>query len=321
MQLFYRSYVEKCKALKMALKYIDIGANLTDSMFCGVYGGSKKHPDDLDLVLKRAWQQGLQKIIITVGTLSEADKALEIANKDERLYVTMGCHPTRCGEFLTNPEEYYEALKEKISSNPKKIVAIGECGLDYDRLHFCDKETQKIYFEKQLHLAKEFQLPLFLHCRNSHEDFMSILERNRSLFESCAGGVVHSFDGSLSEAEKILNYHSQLYLGINGCSLRTVDNLTVASQLPNERLMIETDCPWCGIRPTHAGFEFVETKFPSVKKKEKWSAESLIEGRCEPCQISQVLEVIAGIKKESVNKLADVIYDNTVRLFFNKEMK
>lgn len=61
---------------------IDIGANLTDSMFSGVYSGSKKHPDDLDLVLKRAWQQGLQKIIITVGTLSEADKALKIANKD-----------------------------------------------------------------------------------------------------------------------------------------------------------------------------------------------------------------------------------------------
>uniref|UniRef100_A0A1A9W9K8 Deoxyribonuclease TATDN1 n=1 Tax=Glossina brevipalpis TaxID=37001 RepID=A0A1A9W9K8_9MUSC len=219
------------KVLDMALKYIDIGANLTDSMFYGIYNGTRKHPEDLDLVLQRAWQTGLEKIIITVGTLNEADHALQIA---KRLYVTLGTHPTRCGEFLNDAVEYYEGLQSKILSNPKKIVAIGECGLDYDRLHFCDKETQKIYFEKQLSLAKEFQLPLFLHCRNSHEDFMCILERNRSVFEACSsGGVVHSFDGSLEEAQKILNFHPQFYLGINGCSLKTTGNLKVVSQLLN----------------------------------------------------------------------------------------
>ncbi|TMW39613.1 hypothetical protein DOY81_015307, partial [Sarcophaga bullata] len=68
--------------LKMSLKFIDIGANLTDPMFRGLYGGSQKHQDDLELVLQRSWQQGMQKMIITVGTLNEADEALTMANKD-----------------------------------------------------------------------------------------------------------------------------------------------------------------------------------------------------------------------------------------------
>lgn len=200
----------------------------------------------------------------------------------------MGCHPTRCKEFLENPEQYYENLRLKISANIGKVVAIGECGLDYDRLHFCDKDTQKLYFEKQLQLAEEFKLPLFLHCRNSHDDFMDILKRNHSKIEACGGGVVHSFDGTLEEAQKVLDFHPKLYIGLNGCSLKTQNNLDVVAKLPNDRLMLETDCPWCGIRPTHAGHKFVQTKFPLVKKKEKWTAESLIDGRCEPCQIRWV---------------------------------
>lgn len=203
----------------------------------------------------------------------------------ERLYVTMGCHPTRCGEFLANPEQYYEGLRSKISSNRNKVIAVGECGLDYDRLHFCEKDTQKIYFEKQLKLAEEFKLPLFLHCRNSHEDFMEILKNNRSILDVCGGGVVHSFTGTLEEAQQVLDFHPKLYIGLNGCSLKTEDNLKVVESIPNDRIMLETDCPWCGIRPSHAGNKYVKTKFPTVKKKEKWTAESLIDGRCEPCQI------------------------------------
>lgn len=197
----------------------------------------------------------------------------------------MGCHPTRCEEFATNPDQYYDDLKMKVITNPHKVVAIGECGLDYDRLHFCDKATQQMYFERQLQLAAECCLPLFLHCRNSHADFLEILQRNRSKIDACGGGVVHSFDGTLIEAEKLLNFHPRLYLGLNGCSLKTQGNLNTVAQLPNDRLMIETDCPWCGIRPTHAGHKFIATQFPVQKKKEKWTQYSLMDGRCEPCQI------------------------------------
>ncbi|XP_036332024.1 putative deoxyribonuclease TATDN1 [Rhagoletis pomonella] len=302
------------KQLKMVMKYIDIGANLTDPMFRGIYGGSQKHADDLHLVLNRAWIQGVQKMIITVGTLNEAEAALQLAKEDDRLNITMGCHPTRCNEFLPDPQQYYEGLRNKIRENPEKVVAVGECGLDYDRLHFCEKDTQKTYFEKQLSLAAEFRLPLFLHCRSAHADFMEILERNRDKLLNCGGGVVHSFDGTLEEAEKVINYGG-LYIGLNGCSLKTAENLEVVKRISNECIMLETDCPWCGIRPSHAGAKFVQTKFTAVKKKEKWTPDTLVDGRCEPCQISQVLEVIAGVKEENASKLAETYYDNTMKLF------
>lgn len=186
---------------------------------------------------------------------------------------------------MSDPEQYYKELRARIKANPEKVIAVGECGLDYDRLHFCGKETQLQYFEKQLSLAEEFRLPLFLHMRNAHEDFIGILERHREELQACGGGVVHSFTGSLEEAKSILAFAPNLYIGINGCSLKTEENVEVVRQLPNERIMLETDCPWCGIRASHASHKHVTTKFPTVKKKEKWTADTLIDGRNEPCQI------------------------------------
>lgn len=89
----------------------------------------------------------------------------------------MGCHPTRCKEFVPDPDAYYNGLCSKIEEYSHKIVAIGECGLDYDGLHFCEKEIQKKYFEKQLDLVENFKFPLFLRCQNSHDDFVEIIKR------------------------------------------------------------------------------------------------------------------------------------------------
>lgn len=161
----------------------------------------------------------------------------------------MGCHPTRCGEFVSDPEKYYSDICEAIEKHRNKIVAIGECGLDYDRLNFCEAEIQRTYFEKQLELVEKYRLPLFLHCRNSFDDFYDIIHRNLSRITS--GGVVHSFDGSLEQALKFIELG--FYIGINGCSLKTEEQLKVVSEIPNERILVETDCPWCAIRPSHAG--------------------------------------------------------------------
>ncbi|PSN50956.1 putative deoxyribonuclease TATDN1 [Blattella germanica] len=284
-------------------KFIDIGANLTDSMYKGIYHGSRKHENDLKDVLQRAWNIGMQKMIITGGSLEDSKEALELAKTHENLFSTVGCHPTRCNEFDKegNPELYLQSLQDLASTARGKVVAIGELGLDYDRLE---------YFEKQLIICESVKLPLFLHCRNAASDLVNILSRNR---ERLYGGVVHSFDGSEQDARSILDLG--YYIGINGCSLKTAENLQVVSKIPSDRLMIETDCPWCEVRPSHAGSKYVKTTFPSVKK-EKWQSGMMIKSRNEPANIVQVLEIIAAVKEEDLDSLCETIYQNTVKLFF-----
>ncbi|XP_038211153.1 putative deoxyribonuclease TATDN1 [Zerene cesonia] len=296
-------------------KFIDIGANLTDDMYQGVYHGSKKHEPDLNNILDRAWSGGMCKMIITGGNLADSRKALELARTDSRLFSTVGCHPTRCNDFLPDPEKYLKDLSDLITENKDKVVAIGEFGLDYDRLNFCDKETQLKYFELQLKLCNEHKLPLFLHCRAATDDLVGILGKHR---DSVAGGVVHSFDGSYDCLQKILELG--MHIGINGCSLRTAENLEVASKIPQDKLLIETDCPWCEIKQTHPSFKHVTTKFATVKK-EKYSPESdnQVKGRNEPVNIIQVLEVLAAVRGEDIDQLAQAIFENTERLFFSNK--
>lgn len=297
-------------------KFIDIGANLTDPMYQGVYHGSQKHLPDLDKVLERSWNNNISKIIITAGNIEESKKALEIARTDERLFSTVGCHPTRCNEFEESgdPEVYLKSLSDLAADNKDKVVAIGEMGLDYDRLQFCSKDIQKKYFEMQLSLCSTLKLPMFLHCRNASEDFVRILRKHK---DTLTAGVVHSFDGNPEEANSILQMG--LYIGINGCSLKTEENLFAVTTIPSDKLMIETDCPWCEIRPTHASAKDVITNFPSIKK-EKWQPDKMVKGRNEPCTIVQILEVLARIRDEEEEYLCNQIYKNTMKVFFPHEL-
>ncbi|XP_028138862.1 deoxyribonuclease TATDN1 [Diabrotica virgifera virgifera] len=296
-------------------KFIDIGANLTDSMYTGIYNGNNKHEPDLKHVLNRSWKAGIQKMIITGGNLDESKKALEVADNDERLFVTVGCHPTRCKEFEENGGDghsYLDKLKDIIVEGGDKVVAVGECGLDYDRLQFCPKDIQLKYFELQLSLSEKFKLPLFLHCRNAADDLYNILVRYRGLT-----GVVHSFDGSIEEANKFLELG--YYIGLNGCSLKTAQNLETVKSLPSSKILLETDCPWCEVRPSHAGYQFISKEsldVPSVKK-EKWSPDHMVKSRNEPCNIRQVLDIIAKVKNEHSDVLCEQIYQNSLQVFFS----
>ena len=92
-----------------------------------------------------------------------------------------------------------------------------------------------------------------------------MVKENRDKFE---GGVVHSFTGNIEELKELLSL--DLYIGINGCSLKTEDNLAVVKEVPLERLCLETDSPYCDIRNTHAGAKHIVTKFPRVKKVIGW---------------------------------------------------
>ncbi|KAF9099247.1 TatD DNase [Mortierella sp. GBA35] len=311
----------------MPPRLIDIGINLTDPMFRGLYHGKQAHADDLAQVLLRAKRAGVDRMIVTAGNLSDCKEALDLVKNHDGLFMTVGCHPTRCSEFESHadgPDGYFNILKAYLDSpeTKGKVVAIGECGLDYDRLHFCPKETQLKFFERQFDLAESTRLPMFLHNRNTGDDFGKVVTKHRSRFTH---GVVHSFTGSVEEMQQYLDLG--LYIGINGCSLKTEENLKVAVSVPLDRLMLETDGPWCDIRPTHASFKHMSKMTPEQqamynppsKKKERFESGLMVKNRNESCTMGQVLHVMADLHGMEPDVLADIVYKNTTKVFFPED--
>ena len=352
-------------AASSSLQYIDAGANLLDSMYQGTYHGKERHEPDLDIVLQRAHKNGVHRIISMAGTPKESEELLKLiekldkekdqGNDIERVMVfgTVGVHPTRCAEIfaeshssssssggseeetswkIKTEQEQTQIIdqmtalinKRKVSGN---IVAVGEFGLDYARLHFAPKEIQQIGFRKQLEMAIETKLPLYLHNRDSGDDLYDILLEYRDRLVISQGGddgnirgIVHSFEESSDIANKLMSLG--LHIGINGCSLKTPENLQVVSQIPLDKLVLETDCPWCDIRPTHAGFEHLQTTFPTKKEKQynrELAKEFCVKNRTEPCHVAQVAEVIAGVKGLDVAEVVAASNRNIFHVFGDLE--
>ncbi|KAF8323262.1 hypothetical protein DL93DRAFT_2223201 [Clavulina sp. PMI_390] len=258
-------------------RFIDIGVNFTDPIFRGKYRGHQKHADDFNDVVKRSLAAGVQSIIITGGSLHESREALDIA-KTLGVFATAGCHPTRSAEFdkyRGGPDAYLAGLDKLIASRLKgsgRVVAVGECGLDYDRLHFANEDTQRKHFRAQLSLAKKYSLPLFLHSRAAHRDFVQILTEegfaeNGGKDVGGKGGVVHSFTGTVDEARELMDMG--FHISINGCGLKTAENLATAASIPLDRLMLETDAPWCSMTTAHASHAYLVSSFPSSQPPRK----------------------------------------------------
>ena len=151
--------------------FVDIGANLLDPMYSGIYRDKPRHDPDLSSVLDRAWNNNLDRIIVTGGTLEESKKGWELAKTDKRLFCTVGVHPTRCSSEFGETEEswarYLDEMKKLVKEGMDEgsVVAMGELGLDYARLQFCDTKTQKKGFVVQLQVCIRCQSSRLFFCR------------------------------------------------------------------------------------------------------------------------------------------------------------
>lgn len=274
-----------CSPCTSEMKFIDVAVNLTDEMFSGIYNKKLYHQADIDAVLRRANQIGIQALIVTGTCLQESKKALELCRyttgkESVRLFCTVGVHPTNAVSWTSTSLQDLESIIQQ--DELKQVVALGEMGLDYERTNFASIDQQQLCFRNQLQIVKKFpHLPLFLHSRAS-----STCDLLRIIKEECVErprGVVHSFDGTKEEMQQIID--AGFCISLNGCSLRTEHNLEIARQIPLDKLLLETDAPWCQIKRSHASFQLINTtEFPTTKKS-KHSHEALVEGRNEPCNI------------------------------------
>lgn len=304
-------------------RYFDIGVNFSDLMFHGCYNGSKtaKHPADVAEVVARAQSFNVFKMLITASSIAESEEHFELVeNYKAHFGLTVGVHPcTVAQEFyggldklepLDSLDEKLARLKTLTEEGVAKgfVKAFGEIGLDYDRLHYSTETQQRAMFKAQLEVVASLQhlnLPLFLHMRNACDDFVSIIS---PFIESGAikkgNGVVHSFTGSKDELAKILDLG--FYIGVNGCSLKTQENLDVAKLIPMDKLLIETDAPWCEIRKTHAAYS-VLTPYPNLFYPEITLPEMESPRKREQEEVNQKKKKQPPSKKQQLIKMDELL--------------
>ncbi|KAL7720722.1 Hydrolase TatD family protein [Entamoeba marina] len=266
----------------MARQFIDIGANLTDQNYQGLYHGKQKHDADLDVVLSRAERGGVSHIIITSGCLKDLKDSLAIIEKYQpttqiKLSTTVGVHPTRTNEL--KKEGYLQELMELCDTNIDKIVAIGEMGLDYDR--------------------------------NAWDDMKNL---NKELGYN-GNGVVHCFDGSKNMLDEVLEAGWEV--SVNALSFQTQERIDVMKEIPLEKLHFETDCPYCGVKRSDVSFKLLDNKFMGVKP-EKYQKDKQVTRRNEPVNIIDVAVIMSKIKGVDLYEMTQEVYKNTMRLFYEK---
>lgn len=301
------------------LRYADVGINLSDPTFHGVYHGKRAHEDDVEHVLQRAVDAGCVKMMVTGSDLEESKKAIKLAEEHPGLcYATIGVHPCSAKAFDTHPGGPSKLLQELETmaveaENRGLMAAFGEIGLDYDRLFLTEKDQQLKYFEAQLEIAVKVQLPLFLHSRAASADFERLLKPKLSQLPR--RGLVHSFTGTVDEMQRLVALG--LHIGVNGCSMKTEENLEVVKAIPLGRLQIETDGPWCEMRPSHASAKYKDAapRLPKSVKKEKWEKSFMVKGRNEPATISHVAHVIAQVRGISVEEICEAAWENSTQMF------
>lgn len=254
------------------------------------------YKQDADETIKRAQESGTW--LINVGTqIQTSTLAVEMAKEYAGVYAAIGLHPVHTWQqmldeeeshFKTHEESFDPVLYRSILSD--KVVAIGECGLDYFRLPKDQdpeiiKNLQKKEFIKQISFAKENDLPLIIHCRDAYADLLDILKHEGSL-----RGVIHSFTDTWETAKKFLDLG--YYIAFNGILTfdKTGKLAEVVKNAPTDRILIETDAPY--LTP------------PPFRGK-----------RNEPAFVLYIAEKIAEIKGISSEEAAQLTFNNACELF------
>jgi len=242
----------------------------------------KAFNNDFDKIIKKCLKENLW--LINVGSKYDtSEKAVTIAqNYEKGVWVAIGLHPTHVGDEIFDYQKYLALAK-----NSPKVVAIGETGLDFYRT--TDPELrvkQKELFLNHLRLAQELDKPLILHCRDAYNDLLKILELQVSSYK--LHGVIHCFSGNRQQAKQFLEMG--LFLGFTGVITYSSDYKAIIKDLPLEKILIETDCPYLAPVP-HRG------------------------QRNEPLFVEYVAQKIAEIRGLSLEKVAEQTFQNTLQLF------
>ncbi len=206
----------------------------------------ERYREDLDDVLERAKQGGVERYIIPGADITTLERAVELAEQYDSIYFSVGIHPY-------DKEQYNEEALERYINHPK-CVAVGECGLDYFRLEGSDEEIaedkaiQKEVFIAQIALAKRYKKPLIIHIRNASHDSKVILQEHNA---GEVGGVLHCYN---ADDELLSLANENFYFGIGGVlTFKNAKKLVnVLSKIPLEKLIIETDGPYLTPHP-HRG--------------------------------------------------------------------
>lgn len=261
----------------MPYPIVDIGANLTHDTF----------DDDRDEMMQRAVDAGIAKMVVT-GSSDQGNKdAAALAEAHPGLlYATAGVHPHHASDYDDGSADLIRALAKS-----DVVVAIGECGLDYFR-NYSPRDAQLGAFRSQLEIAAETGLPVFLHQRDAHDDFVEVIE---PMLPGLSRAVAHCFTG---EGESLREYLALgLSIGITGwiCDERRGMHLRdIVPIIPDDKLMIETDAPYLLPR----------TLQPKPKSR-----------RNEPAYLTEVLRIVAKARGQTEEHVARITTDNAMRFF------
>ena len=234
---------------------------------------------DFDVVLARAKEAGVEKFVVPGVAISNSRAAVKLTEANENIFVAVGIHPHDADSLDTKILTELEELAQN-----KRVVAIGEIGLDFFRLKN-SPEIQKNAFQQQLELAQKLNLPIIIHSREADEDILRILDQFKNL-----RGVFHCFGGDWDFAQEVLM--RGFFIGLTGIvTFPNAKNLQeVAKKVPFEKFLIETDAPF-----------LAPQKFRGQ--------------RCEPAFVREVAEEIAKLRGISIEEIAEKTTKNAEKLF------